>query len=170
MPDIPEAVPASSQSDGRWRITAVPTGSNALSVAILKGSTATPITYGFTGDGWNHTVSQDTVADPRLTLVQDLSRPGKVKEELQTKVVASADVKSADQILLALSISGAETQFNVRRAVNNETDFASGQIADVVTGVVGVRRPNAPTANGVDTAEYTIFITKPTQRQQALVA
>lgn len=165
-----ETPPASSQSDGRWRITQVPTGSNALSVAILNGGTSTPITYGFTGDGWNHTVSQDTVADPRLTLIQDLSRPGKVKEELQTKVVASADVKSADQIMLALSQSQAESQFVVRRAVDNAATHAVGQIVDVVTGVVGVRRPNAPAANGVDTAEYTVFITKPTQRQQALVA
>jgi hypothetical protein len=165
-----ENTPASSQSDGRYRITYVPTGSNAKSVAILNGATAKPITYGLTQDGWNHSTTQATAEDKRLTLIQDLSRPGKVSETLEVKAVASADVDSADQILLGLSVSGAEAQFMVRRAVANDATHAVGQKGDLVTGVVGVRRADAPVENGVDTASYTIYITKPTERQVALVA
>ena len=58
-----EGVPASSQSDGRWRITNVPSGSNAKSVAILNGVSAKPITYGLTADGWDHQTTQATVED-----------------------------------------------------------------------------------------------------------
>lgn len=165
-----ENVPASSQSDGRWRITYVPTGSNAKSVAILNGATSKPITYGLTPDGWNHSTTQAEALDPRLTLIQTLKRPGKIDETLELTAVASADVDSADQILQGLAASGAEAQFLVRRAVGNDVTHTVGQKADLITGVVGVRRPAAPTENGVDLAMYTVFITKPTERQFALVA
>lgn len=165
-----EATPASTQSDGRWRITNVPAGSNAKSVAILNGATAKPITYGITGGGWAHEVTQATVADPRLTLIQDLSRPGKVTETLNVTVVASTDVASADRILAALSASQTESQFVVRRAIANADTHVVAQLADVITGVVGVRRPDAPVENGVDTAQYAIYITKPTERDAVLVA
>ncbi|GLU88954.1 hypothetical protein [Agromyces sp. NBRC 114283] len=165
-----EAVPASTQSDGRWRITNVPSGSNAKSVAILNGVTAKPITYGIANGGWNHTKTQATVEDKRLTLIQDLARPGRVTETLEVTVVASADPDSADQILQGLATSGAESQFVARKAVDNAATHAVGQKADLLTGVVGIRRPQAPTENGVDTAIYSVFLTKPTEDQVALVA
>ena len=165
-----ELVPASTQSDGRWRITNVPSGSNAKSVAILNGATSKPLTYGIAAGGWNHTTNQSTVEDKRLTLVQDLSRPGKLTETLEITVVESDDAASADRILSGLAASQAESQFVVRRAVANADTHAVGQRADVITGVVGVRRPDAPVENGVDTAKYTVFITKPTDRDVTLVA
>lgn len=163
-----ELVPASSQSDGRWRITQVEGSADATSVAILTAGKA--ITYGIIAGGWAHEVTQATVADPRLTLIQDLSRPGKVSETLNVTVVYSPDLNSADAILQGLSVSQLESQFVVRRAVDNGDAHEVGQIADIITGVVGVRRPDAPVENGVDTAQYTIFITKPTERNVALVA
>lgn len=163
-----EGVPASSQSDGRWRITNVDGDLDATSVAVLDAGE--PITYGITAGGWDHQINQDTVEDKRLTLLQDLSRPGKVKETLNVTVVYSASPTSADAILQALSESQEETQFVVRRAVDNGDAHAVAQKADIITGVVGVRRPDAPVENGVDTAQYGVFITKPTRRNVSLVA
>lgn len=165
-----ETTPASSQSDGRWRVTYVPTGSNALSVAILNAGTAKPLTYGITADGFSHSVSQATVEDKRLTLIQDLSRPGRVTETIEITVPASTTADSADLILSGLSVSGAEGQFVIRRGVDNATTHIVAQIVDLITAVVGVRRANAPVENGVDTATYTLYPVKPTQRQVALVA
>jgi hypothetical protein len=161
-----ENVPASSQSDGRWRITAVPVGSNALSVAVLNGATAKPITYSLTADGFNYTLSQATVEDKRLTLVQDLSRPGKTSETLELKFVASEDTGSAQQVLAP----GTAWQFNVRRGVDNATTATVGQKADVLTVVIGAHRPDAPTENGLDTISATAYVTAPTVRQGLLVA
>jgi hypothetical protein len=165
-----ESAPLSTQSDGKWRITNVPSGSNAKSVAILNGGTATAITYGLTADGWNHSKSQATVEDKRLTMVQDLSRPGRITESLEIKAVASTDAASADAILSALAASGAESQFLVRRAVDNATTHTVGQKGDLLTGIVGVRRPDAPVENGVDTVSFTFYFTQPTQDQVTLVA
>lgn len=165
-----ETVPASTQSDGKWRVTYVPTGSNPLSVAILNGVTAKALTYGITADGWSSSKTQATVEDKRLTLIQDLSRPGRVTETYELKVVASEVADTADAILAGLATSGAEGQYVVRRAVDNATTHTVGQIVDVITAVVGVRRPDAPVENGVDTAMYTLFPTKPTVSQGVLVA
>ena len=165
-----ETVPVSSQSDGRWRIWYVPVGSNAKSVAILNGVTAKSITYGLTPDGWDVQTTQATVADPRLTLVQNLTRPGKVDETANLKAVASVTVDSADAVLSGLAVSGAIGQFVVRRAVTNETTATVGQIVDIYTGVIGVRRPDAPVENGVDTVQFTLHLTAPTERSAVLVA
>jgi hypothetical protein len=156
-----ENIPASIQSDGNWRITNVPSGSNAKSVAILNGATAKAITYGLTADGYTSEITQATVPDARLTLRQDLSRPGKVTATAGFKAVASTTVDSADQVLKALSLSGVESQFLVRRGVANDAAHAVAQVGDLLTGIVGVRRPTPPTENGVDTAEYALFLTKP---------
>lgn len=165
-----ENVPASVQSDGKWRITTVPIGSNALSVAILNGATSKPITYGLTADGWAYSKTQATVEDKRLTLIANLARPGKTTETWEVKVVESAVADTADAILGALAISGATIQLNVRRAVDNATTHTIGQIADIHTVVVGTRRPQAPVENGVDTVAYTLYPVLPTVTGGTLVA
>jgi len=162
-----EQTPASTQSDGKWRITYVPSASNALSVAILNGATAKPVTYGLTADGWNHTVTQATAEDKRLTLTTDLSRPGRITETLEITYVRSATTDSADTIF----VEGLAGQLLVRRATDNTTTHvATTQKGDVITFVAGVKRPNPPVENGVDTITQTLYITSPTLRDQTLVA
>ena len=165
-----ETVPASSQSDGKWRITYVPTGSNAKSVAILNGATAKALTYGLTPDGWNHTKTQAEVADPRLTLIQNLSRPGKITETLDITCVASTTADSADVVLSGLSVSGANAQILVRTAVGNDVIHTVGQTGELLTVVIGTRRRNAPVENGVDTVSFTAYFVLPTEDPVTLVA
>lgn len=161
-----ESVPVSSQSDGRWKITYVPTASNPLSVAILNGATAKPVTYGLTSDGFNWTLSQAEVPDKRLTLVQDLSRPGKTTETLEVKYVASSTVDSP----AVLFVAGFAGQLVVRRGVDNATTHTVAQVVDVITFIAGAQRPDAPTENGLDTISQTLYITAPTVRGGVLVA
>jgi hypothetical protein len=68
-----------------------PLGSEPAVGAILNGATAKDVTYGLTADGFAYSVSQASVDDKRLTLVQDLSRPGKTTETLTIKYVDSTD-------------------------------------------------------------------------------
>jgi len=161
-----DPIPASYQSDGNWTITYVPTGANAKSVAILNGGTAKDVTYSFTPDGFNYGITEATVTDGRLTLVQILSRPGKVTETLELKYVDTDDAASA-AVLLTPSLTG---QFAVRRKVANGTAYATTQKADIITFVLGVQRPDAPTENGVDTISQTVYFTSATERAATLVA
>jgi glyoxylate utilization-related uncharacterized protein len=160
-----DTVPASSQSDGRWKIAYVPSG-NPLSVAIVKGVTSKNLTYSFTPDGFNWAITQAEVTDSRLTLVQDLTRPGKKKETLETKYVASAATDSA-AVVLAEGTSG---YLVVRRGTDNATDWTASDKVDVITFTAGAQRPDAPVENGVDTISQTLFITDVTKRQAVLIA
>lgn len=160
-----DAIPASSQSDGRWKIAYVPSG-NPLSVAIIKGATSKNLTYSFTPDGFNWAITQAEVADPRLTLVQDLTRPGKKKETLELKYVDSAATDAAAMVLP----EGTSGFFVIRRGTDNATDWTVGQKVDVITFTAGAQRPDAPTENGVDTISQTVYITSVTQRQVTLIA
>jgi hypothetical protein len=164
MPLDPVAL--SSQSDGRWKIAYVPSASNALSIAILNGVTSKPLTYSFTPDGFNLTKTQAMVNDPRLTLIQVLSRPGKVTETLELKYVASADAGSADAILT----NGLEGQFTVRRGIDNATNWVIGQKAQVIKFQLGVKRYDPPVENGVDTVSQTASIIDVTNDAGVLVA
>jgi hypothetical protein len=161
-----DSIPASSQSDGRWKIGYVPTGSNPLSVAILKGASAKNVTYSFTDGGFNWQTAQAEVVDKRLTLDTDLTRPGKKKETLELKYVNSTDADSA----AVLFVEGLSGFFVVRRMVVNTTDWTVAQKVDQITFTLGAQRPDAPTENGVDTITQTAYITSVTQRNVALVA
>lgn len=161
-----DVVPQSSQSDGRWKIAFVPAAGNPLSAAIVKGVTSKNLTYSFTPDGFNWSTTQAEVADPRLTLDQDLTRPGKKKETLETKYVDSANADAAATVL----VEGVAGYFVVRRGTDNATDWAAGDTVDVITFTAGAQRPDAPTENGVDTISQTQYITDVTKRKATLIA
>lgn len=159
-----ETVPASTQSDNRWRIAFVASADDPTSVADLDAGDL--ITYSLTSDGFNHTVTQAKAEDKRLTLDQDLSRPGRITEDLEVTYVRSSDAASAH----ALLTKGVEGYLVVRRGVDNATAWTIGDKVDIYEFVAGVQRPNAPTENGVDTLTSTLFITAPTRHAVTLVA
>lgn len=159
-----DTIPQSSQSDGRWKISQVGKGLDATSAAIVGAGKQ--LTYSFTPGGFDWQTTQAEVADPRLTLDTDLSRPGKKKETLNLNYVDSQDPDSAAVLLT----EGSEGQFAVRRGVPNEDDWAADDVADIITYVLGAQRPDAPTENGVDTISQQAFITNITQRKVALLA
>lgn len=161
-----DVVPQSSQSDGRWKVAFVPGAGNPLSVAIVKGATSKNLTYSFTPDGFNWSTTQAEVSDPRLTLDQDLTRPGKKKETLETKYVDSSNVDSAAMVLT----EGVSGYFVVRRGTDNATDWTIGDKVDVITFTAGAQRPDAPVENGVDTISQTQYITDVTKRKATLIA
>jgi hypothetical protein len=157
-----ETVPASSQSDGRWRIGFVESADSPLSIADIL----VDLTYSFTPDGFDYQVTQAVVADGRLTLEQNLEQPGKKSETLNVKYVTSADLGSATDTL----VEGTEGYLVVRRGVPNATAWTAAQKVDVITFKAGAQRPDAPVENGVDTTSQTLYITAVTQKNVALVA
>lgn len=159
-----EDVVASTGSDGRWRVGFTALADNPLSVADLIAGDL--LTYSLTADGFDHQVTQATAEDKRLTLIQDLSRPGRVTEALNIKYVRSTDAGSAH----ALLVQGTEGHLTIRRGVANATEWTIGQEVDVITFEAGVQRPDAPVENGVDTISQTLYITAVTQYDATLIA
>lgn len=153
------AVPASSQSDGRWKVVFLPSSADPDSAADIA-SDGIDLTYSFTADGFNYSLTQATVEDKRLTLDQDLSRPGRKTETLEVRYVDTTESDSADDVLA----EGTTGFFVIRRGVANSTAIAATDVVDIITFTAGAKRPDAPVENGVDTVSQTIFITAPTQR------
>ena len=157
-----EATPASTASDGRWRIAYSELADDPLSAADLVDD----VTYSFTADGFDWQITQDTAEDKRLTMIQNLERPGRKKETLTVTYVASTTAGSAD----VLFTEGLEGHLTVRRGVDAATAWTAAQKADVITFKAGAKRPNAPVENGVDTISQQLFITSPTVQGASITA
>lgn len=161
-----ETVPLSVSTPATLRIAFVPGGSDPLSVAILGGATTKDLTYSLTPSGFNRTTTQAVISDPRLTLNQDLSRPGIVTETLEVQYVYG-DTNDVAKEALAEGTTG----FVVARyAVPNATAWTVAQEVDSIPVVAGVQRKDAPTANGVWTITQTLYVTGVVQRGAALIA
>lgn len=160
-----ETTPVAQGSTGNWRITYSPSGTG-LSAAILVGGTAKDFTYSFTPDGFNRNFTEEKVTDARLTMAQVLESPGSYLEAIEVTYVESATAGSASVTL----VDYATGLLSIRRGVDNATVWTIGQKADVVTFKAGKRRPNAPTANGLDTISQTLYLTAPTVTQGTITA
>lgn len=156
--DVPLGVPF----DGNLRITSVASGVNAKSVAIIAAGD--DLTYSL--KTFTRSVSQASVDDPRLTLKQVLHLPGKVDETIEVQYVFGDD----SDVAAATLIEGTDLQIVARYSVDNATSWAAAQVADIITVKCGIQRKDAPVENGVQTITQTLYVTKPTQLDVALVA
>lgn len=161
-----EATPLSVASDGNMRVALVPSGSNPLSVAVLNGGTTKLITYSMTGDGYNRSATQNTINDPRLASKQDFQLPGTIEESLELTYIFG----DTNDVAYPALTPGLTVFLTDRRSIDNATDFAVGQKADVLTVRLGLQRKNAPAKNSPQTVTQTGFIVAQTKYDQLLVA
>lgn len=161
-----EATPLSVATDDNLRIAFVPSG-DANSKAVLDAGTTKDLTYGFTPSGFNRSITQETINDPRLTLKQMLQRAGRVTEELEVQYVFG---DSGDVAKVALA-EGTTGYIVVRYAVANATAWtATTQKVDVIPIQCGKQRKDAPTENGVWTVTQKLYVTGPVETDVAIVA
>lgn len=157
-----DAVPTSSQSDGRWKIAFVAIGDDPHSAADIIA--ADDVTYSFTADGFDWQITETLTEDKRLTLDQNLSAPGRSTEVLNLRYVDSTASGSA----AVEFTNGTEGYFVVRRGIPNATEWASTQKVDIITVRLGKQRPDAPTENGVDTISQQAAVTDVTEQKVTL--
>ena len=157
-----EAVPLSVNSDGNLRITATAEADSAASVAKLAAGS--DLTYSL--KTFNRTVAQATVDDPRLTLEQVLSRPGKTTETIEVQGVFGDD----DDVAYTLCTPGTVLNVAVRYSIPNSTAWTIAQVADILHVKCGARRKDAPTENGVQTYTQSWYPVLPSEEDAAIVA
>lgn len=159
-----EAVPLSVAFDGNLRLAFVPSGSSAKSVAILAGGTVKDLTYSL--KKFDLQTTEDTIDDPRLTLKQKLTQPGKVSQTLEVQYVFGDASDTAASTLL----EGTQGSIVARYSIDNATAWTIAQKVDIFTIRCGKQRKDAPVENGVQTITQTLFITAVTQEDVALIA
>jgi len=150
-----EAVPTSVNSDDNLRITAVASADDAKSAADLAAGD--DLTYSL--KTFNRTVAEATVDDPRLTLEQVLSRPGKTTETIEVQGIFG----DAGDVAYDVCAPGTVLNIAVRYSVPNSTAWTAAQVADILHVKCGARRKDAPVENGVQTytqSWYPIALTE----------
>lgn len=157
-----EAIPESVNSDGNLRITGVAAAANAKSVAALDAGF--DLTYSL--KTFNRTIAEATVDDPRLTLVQQLSRPGKTTETIEVQGVFG----DAGDVAYTECAPGTVLNIAVRYSVPNETAWTAAQVADILHIKCGARRKDAPVENGVQTYTQSWYPIQPSEEDAAIVA
>jgi hypothetical protein len=157
LEDIPESV----NSDDNLRITVTELTDNPLSAAILAAGI--DLTYSL--KTWNLAETQDTVEDKRLSLSQNLKRPGRKNVTLEVQYVFG----HVDDVAAATLVEGFEGHATVRYSVDNATDWAAAQVADVVRFKAGAQRKDAPVENGVQTITQELYVTGVVDKDAAIV-
>ena len=157
-----ETTPASTSTEGNYRIKFLPTIAGA-SATVAEFDDGDDITYSLTPDGWTPSQDQAVVQDDRLTLEQILERPGKKTKSLMVKYVDGAT--GAASVL----IEGTAGFIIVRPIVPNETAGAAAQKYLRWPVLCGEQMDDAPTTNGVFTKSQKLFVTGAVTRE-ALIA
>lgn len=157
-----EAVPLSVNSDGNLRITATAEADSAKSVAKLAAGD--DLTYSL--KTFNRTVAQATVDDPRLSLEQVLSRPGKTTETIEVQGVFG----DTGDVAYDVCAPGTVLNVAVRYSIPNSTAWTVAQVADILHVKCGARRKDAPAENGVQTYTQSWYPVAPSEEDAALVA
>lgn len=157
-----EIVPQSVNSDGNLRITAVAAADSAKSTAKLTAGF--DLTYSL--KTFNRTTAEATVNDPRLTLKQVLSQPGKTTETIEVQGVFG----DAGDLAYTTCTEGTILNIAVRYSIPNETAWAAAQVADILHIRCGKRRKDAPTENGIQTYTQMWYPILPTEDDAAIAA
>lgn len=151
-----EAVPESVETMDNLRIAFVPDGElDPLSVADLADSTVKDITYSLTPDGWSFPRTETEITDPRLTLAQEGSRPG--REKIGPIVVKYVYGSDADVAKAALA-KGTVGTIIYRDAVPNATAWTAAQTVDKIKIKAGAQRKLPPAADGTFQVEQTLYV------------
>ena len=74
--------PTSIVSDGNTKIVFVSAVADTSAPTVAEATGGTDITEYVTGDGFDHSIEQATIADDRVSTTQSLQRPGRITDTL----------------------------------------------------------------------------------------
>jgi len=156
-----EAIPLSVNSDDNLRVTRTDFADNPLSVAILEAGE--DLTYSLVTLGIAET--QATITDKRVSLKQNLERPGKTTVAIEVQYVFGDDDDVAGSVLT----EGSTGHLTLRYSLANSTAWTAAQIADTVAFTAGAQRKDAPVENGLQTITQTLFVSALLKKDQTIV-
>lgn len=162
-----EDVPGGVASDGNGLVLFVPTIANTAAPTVAELAAGTPITYSLTGDGFNHSVTENRVTANRLTLKQTIQYPGTITDEVELTYVAAYDVDDVARLELTEGVTG---YIVTRWGVANEDAVAAADVVSVIPGKAGVQRPNPPVTNQELTISQLWLVTGTVRRNVAVAA
>lgn len=158
-----ETVPTGVASDGNGLVLFVPTIADPAAPTVAELAAGTPITYSLTGDGFNHTTTENRVTANRLTLKQQIQYAGTIADEVE---LSYANGSTAETTLE----QGTTGYIVARWGVPNEDAVAAADVVTVIPGVAGVQRQNPPAVNTELSKSQLWLVSGTVQRDVAVVA
>ncbi|MCM1011899.1 hypothetical protein [Brevibacterium sp. XM4083] len=169
MAEIP-----STPADGNFKVVYVPAiaDTTAPKLSELNADGALDISCYLTGDGWNPTKEQATIADPRLCSRQEFGRPGRKTPGLSITVIDNTNSDNATDANEAVETITERSQgyFVERIGVPYEEPFAAGQKVSIYPATAGEKQLLAPEANSVTRSTIPQFIFADVRTDVAIAA
>lgn len=169
MAEIP-----STPADGNFKVVLVPTIADpkAPKVSELTGAGVVDISCYLTGDGFNPSVDQASISDPRMCSRQEYEKPGRETHTLEVTYIDNTNSPDEDDSNVAADtlLRGSKHYVVLRRGVAYEDAFATGQKVTVWSVEAGIPQMVAPEANSVIRTTQKLFVTGETNTAVAVVA
>ena len=164
-------LPTSVPSDGTLRLAFVATLADpgAPTLAELNAVTSLNIDGYVTGDGWQPSGEQATVADERIATTQTFEQPGRKSKSLTVVYVHNPADPDNNEAYLTLT-EGATGYLVSRYGVPRAQAWAAGDIVDVWPITAGEPMKNWNGANSVHTATQKLFVTNQVQVDAVVAA
>jgi hypothetical protein len=164
---IPESVPV----DGTRTVRFVPTIADpaALKLTEVNAVSSKDIGCYITGDGWNPTTDQASIADPRLCSPQDFEQPGRETNGLSIRYVFNLNEETDD--VARITLPKGTTGYLVNRLQKDASE--AWEVEDWYEAwpvKAGVQTVMPSEANAVDRIDQKVFITGPVVRFRQVVA
>lgn len=142
---------------------------SAPTVAEITDPVAIRLTYGLTPDGFQHTVTENSITSGRYTLRQVIELAGTVQDNLELTYVYNRETPTA--VETALGTPG--TSGFVVHILGYPNDHVLAA-ADVINAVIpcdtGIARDNPPAANTEPTKTVKMYVTGEVRREVAIAA
>lgn len=164
-------LPTSVPSDGTLRVDFVVTLTDqaAPKLTELDAVTSQVLSGYITGDGWQPSGEQATVADERLATTQTFEQPGRESVSLTLVYVHNPDDPANNEAYTTLT-KDAVGFIVARTGVPRAQVWAIGDLVDVWPVKAGRAYKNFNGANSVHTATQKLFVTGECQYDVAVVA
>lgn len=159
----------STPADGKVRVAWAPAiaDTTAPTATELADATIVDLSCYLTGDGFNPSLDEATVSDPRLCDVQTYERRGRVTRGLSLTYIENPGDVDTNEAYDTL-VPGTTGYIVVRRGPDFDTAFAAADVVDVWPVEAGERSKLAPEANSVLRVTQRMFVTGGVQTDVAV--
>lgn len=163
--------PASVSTNGTVRAVFIASVAdlNAPKLTEINAVTSLDFSCYATGDGVAAETSEQNIEDARLCSKALYEAPGDRTDTLEITYVFNPKVPASDEARLELT-EGRKGFVLIRWAVDSDTVFAVGDIADLYPATLGAQRKNNPTRNSVHKITQKCFVTGAVHKDVVLVA
>lgn len=164
-------IPASVSAEGTRRVVFVEGGvADRSAVTLGEVAGGDELSCYLTGQGWQPTRDQASIADDRYCASQSFERPGRKSAGLTLQYVWNGAEPGDDVARLTLTAGVSGDLVHILQKPEDEDNFTVGDFYEVWPIVAGEQVVMPPEQNSVDRIQQKVFVTGPVSGIHELVS